>query len=56
MGPQGRLLLDNLECSEDLLGLWSGLGLGLDLHFAVWVSVSQSIFMQLLSARGERES
>ena len=25
------------------------LGLGLDLHFAVWVSLLQSTFMQLLS-------
>ena len=31
------------------------LGAGLDLHFAVLVSVLQSNFMQLLSACGERE-
>ena len=30
-------------------------GLGLDLHFAVWVSVVQSAFMQLLPACGVRE-
>ena len=33
----------------------AGLGLSLDLHFAVWVSVLQSTFRQLLSACGERE-
>ena len=31
------------------------LGLEIDLHFAVLVSVLQSAFMQLLSACGERE-
>ena len=35
------------------LGL--GLGSGLDLHFAVLVSVLQSTFMQLLSACGVRD-
>ena len=37
------------------LGELVRLGLGLDLHFAVLVSVLQSIFMQLLSACGVRE-
>ena len=32
-----------------------GFGIGLDLHFAVLVSILQSTFMQLLSACGERE-
>ena len=38
-------------------GLESELGVGVDFHFAVWVSVLQSIFMQPLSACGvcERE-
>ena len=30
------------------------MGLGLDFHFAVWVSVLQSIFIQLLSEWSER--
>ena len=38
------------------LELGVGLRLGLDLHFAVWVSVLQSRFMQLLSACGVCES
>ena len=38
-----------------MLGLANLLGLGLDLHFAVLVSVLLSTFMQLLSACGERE-
>ena len=31
-------------------------GLGLDLHFAVWVSVLQSTLMELLLARGKRDT
>ena len=42
-------------------GRWLGirnilrLGLGLDFHFSVWVSVLQSTFVQLLSACDKRE-
>ena len=42
--------------TSGLLGLGLGSGSGLDLHFAVWVSVLQSTFMQLLSACFERKS
>ena len=35
-----------------MVGSVVGLGLGLDLHFAVWVAVLQSTFMQLLLGLG----
>ena len=48
--PDPMIELVGLGLGLDLLGL----GLRLDLYVAVWVSVLQSTFMQLLSVCGER--
>ena len=62
VGAGGGMFGPHRACAHARLGLGFGLGLGLGFalgfalglgsgfHFAVWVSVLQSIFMQLLSA------